>query len=196
MENKHKACFACIEVKQRCSFANRGGSSGPVPDAALSALGADINSNLEALDTDLEELRQAVLSAGLWQARAALHQANLMAMDLRWKVMEAESRGMVVPEGFRRAMDHGCARTRRLQLTTVANYAAASGVSQDSVNSTMGLVARWWSGGQEPEGSHKRARSGEEEEEDPEPAGKKKKKGNDGSGEEEEEGEETLGREK
>ena len=188
VEHKRKACFACIEVKQKCSFINRGGAAGTVSDAALSGLGAELCHALDTVDDTVNDLRHAVLLAGLWGSRATLHQANIMAMQLQWSVVEAESRGVEVPSGFKLDVDRGVTRTECLQLSTAAEYADAAGASVDAVNSTMGIIADRWV---VPSRPRKRARS-DEEEENPEPAGKRKK-GKKGSGEEEK-GEETLGK--
>ena len=144
MESKRKACFACIEIKQRCSFANHRGTSGPVLDVAIGTLGTDLCAALESLGDEMREATYATLSVDLWQTRASLHQANLLALDLQWKVIEAQSRGVQVPEGCRRAMDRGVTRTRALQLATAVEHADVAGVPQDSVNSTMGLINRRW----------------------------------------------------
>ena len=188
MEHKHKACFACIEVKQKCSFINRGGVSGAVTDVVISRLNTDLTHALDTLDDTVEDLRKAVLLGGFWQSRATLHQANLMAMQLQWSVMEAESRGVEIPSGFKADVDRAVTRTEFLQVHTAAEFAEAADVLEETANYSMGIIADRWA---VPEASKKRARD-EEEEENPGPAGKKRKEDK-GTGEEGE-GEETLGK--
>ena len=131
MTEGRKACKACQDVKQKCSFANRGGTAASSPELRLA--------RLEEL---VEENRAAVLQAGLWQTRAALHHTSILALQVRLQVMEAERRGVQLPIGFDVEVDHRAAKTHALQLVTAAEYAEVTGSPLETVTANMFLAAK------------------------------------------------------
>ncbi|KIJ47643.1 hypothetical protein M422DRAFT_45662 [Sphaerobolus stellatus SS14] len=94
-----KASKPCQDSRQQCSFVN---CRGVVSGSELWLM------RLEEL---LVENQEVVLQAGFWNTQAALQESAVMALHLHLEVMEAEHRGVLLPEGFQEEVDYRALKT-------------------------------------------------------------------------------------